>query len=152
MVGNVWWNWGQSNLLIHKSYVHGKFHHWYCQPTSSPNEYFPFCCHSMMFYDGVVWSCWIKPGALFWKFCNMIFILMVQQMIFYDRFLEDLVDVILLAIKVWQNNSRCSWGLHKHLIAKFNLNFVIIWISGVHLELDYHWVIKTLRWKILDDT
>jgi hypothetical protein len=29
---------------------------------------------------------------------------------------------------------------------------VIIWISGVHLELDYHWVIKTLRWKILDDT
>jgi hypothetical protein len=43
----------------------------------------------------------------------MIFTLMVLQMIFYDMLLEDLVDAILLAIKVWQNNFWCSRGLHK---------------------------------------
>lgn len=32
---------------------------------------------------------------------------------FYDMFLEDLVDAILLAIKGLQNNSWCSQGLHK---------------------------------------
>jgi hypothetical protein len=101
--------------------VHGKFHHWYCQPTSSPDEYFPFCCHSMMSYDEVVWFGWTKHGALFWNFSDMIFILMVLQMNFYDRFLEDLVDAILLAIKVWQNNFRCSRGLHKTCDCKIQL-------------------------------
>jgi hypothetical protein len=38
---------------------------------------------------------------------------MVLQMNFSDKFSKDLVDAILLAIKIWQNNSWCSRGLHK---------------------------------------
>jgi hypothetical protein len=107
----------------------------------------------MMSYDGVVWFSWTKHGALFWKFCNMIFILMVLQMNFYNMFLEDLVDAILLTIKVWQNNFQCSQGLHKKCDWKIqpkncdHLNMWNAFVAGLSLS-DYNPKVENLKWHL----